>query len=526
MFGFLKDKLKGIVSKFSKKIDEEAKTIEEAPREEPKPRIEEPKEIPKAEPQQKPKLEEKKQEIKLEPKLAPKPEPRHEHKAEPKVEEKRHEPKSDGMPEPKPAPKEEPAKEEPTLMKMPEQEKHSFFDFLKKHTKKEEEEPKKEVPAEKPAEKHKEAPKEEHRPKPEEHKPEEKRQEAKPEPRHEQKPEPKQEPKPEYKPEPRPEPKPESIIAHKKESVDEPKTVSQEISKEAPKNIFSILKEKITKKELSEQQFEEMFWDLEMILLENNVAVEVIDKIKRDLKESLVNKPLERNRLDEIIESTLKRTIKGLFEVEGVDLIKRAKAKKPFIICFVGINGSGKTTSIAKVAHLLKKNGLTSVMAASDTFRAAAIQQLEEHANRLNIKLIKHDYGADSAAVAFDAISYAKAHNIDVVLIDTAGRLQSNTNLMDELKKVKRITKPDLILFVGESITGNDCVEQAKTFDTEIGIDGIILSKSDIDEKGGAAISISYITRKPIMYLGTGQGYEDLIEFDPKIIIDSLGLEG
>ncbi len=287
-----------------------------------------------------------------------------------------------------------------------------------------------------------------------------------------------------------------------------------------------MLKEKITKKELSEQQFEEMFWDLEMILLENNVAVEVIDKIKGDLKETLVDKPLDRNRLDEIIESTLKHTIKGLFDVEGIDLIKKAKSKKPFIICFVGINGSGKTTSIAKVGHLLKKNNLSCVIAASDTFRAAAIQQLEEHADRLGIKLIKHDYGADSAAVAFDAISYAKAHNIDIVLIDTAGRLQSNTNLMDELKKVKRITKPDLILFVGESITGNDCVEQAKTFDSEIGIDGIILSKSDIDEKGGAAISISYVTRKPILYLGTGQGYDDLISFDPKIIIESLGLEG
>ena len=165
-------------------------------------------------------------------------------------------------------------------------------------------------------------------------------------------------------------------------------------------------------------------------------------------------------------------------------------------------------------------------MAASDTFRAAAIQQLEEHADRLSIKLIKHDYGADSAAVAFDAISHAKAHNIDVVLIDTAGRLQSNTNLMDELKKVVRITKPDLILFIGESITGNDCVEQAKTFNQEIGIDGIILSKSDIDEKGGAAISVSYVTKKPILYLGTGQGYDDLIRFDPKIIIGSLGLEG
>lgn len=556
MFGFLKDKLKGIVSKFSKKIDEEAKTIEEAPKEEPAKKIEdkkpetkpiakpepkpetkpepkleprhEPKPIPKPEPKEEPatKREEKKPEPTPQPKEEPKPvieEEKQPPKPEPKVE-PISEPEQkvvEKKPEPKAKPEEAP-KEEPTIIKIPEKEKHGFFDFLKKHPQKEEEaapeegKPKKEAeqPAEKPAEKLKD-----------EHK------EKKPEPKHEFKPTPKPEPKPELRPEPKskpePTPKPES-----KSPVEEPKEAQlepepeREAEKETKKGIFSILKEKITKKELNEKQFEEMFWDLEMILLENNVAVEVIDKIKEDLKKSLVNKPLERNRLDEIIESTLKRTIEELFDVEAIDLIEKARSKKPFIICVVGINGSGKTTSIAKVINLLKKNGLSSVIAASDTFRAAAIQQLEEHANNLNVKMIKHDYGADSAAVAFDAISYAKAHNIDVVLIDTAGRLQSNTNLMDELKKVKRITKPDLVIFVGESITGNDCVEQAKTFDSEIGIDGIILAKADIDEKGGAAISISYVTRKPILYLGTGQGYDDLIKFDPKIIMESLGLEG
>lgn len=515
MFGFLKDKLKGIVSKFSKKIDEEAATIEEAPKEEPKEQPKEPrKELPREEPRPKAeeKKAEKKPEQKPEPKAAPKPEPKAEAKAEekrpePKIEERRPEP----QPEPKPAPKEEPhkelQKEEPVLMKMSEKERHGFFDFLKKHPKKEEEpSPEKEevIPkTQEPVEEKIPEPKPQAKPHVEEKRPEPKIEERRPEPKEEHK----------LKPDEKP------VKAEEEVLISEPE-------KEEKRGIFSILKEKITKKELNEQQFEEMFWDLEMILLENNVAVEVIDKIKGDLKQSLVNKPLERNKLDEIIESTLKRTIKGLFEVESIDLIKRAKAKKPYIICFVGINGSGKTTSIAKVAHLLKKNNLSSVMAASDTFRAAAIQQLEEHADRLGIKLIKHDYGADSAAVAFDAISYAKAHNIDVVLIDTAGRLQSNTNLMDELKKVMRITKPDLVIFVGESITGNDCVEQAKTFDSQVGIDCIILSKADIDEKGGAAISISYVTRKPIIYLGTGQGYDDLTEFDPKLIIESLGLEG
>jgi len=160
--------------------------------------------------------------------------------------------------------------------------------------------------------------------------------------------------------------------------------------------------------------------------------------------------------------------------------------------------------------NLFKKNGLKCVIAASDTFRAAAIQQLQEHADKLGVKMIKHDYGADPAAVAFDAIKYAEANRADVVLIDTAGRLHSNVNLMDEMKKVVRVAKPDLKIFIGESITGNDCVEQAKKFNEAIGIDGIILAKADLDDRGGAAISVSFVTKKPILYIGTGQGYDDL----------------
>ena len=188
------------------------------------------------------------------------------------------------------------------------------------------------------------------------------------------------------------------------------------------------------------------------------------------------------------------------------------------------INGSGKTTTIAKIAKLLQENRLKVVIAASDTFRAAAIHQLQEHADRLGVKLIKHDYGSDPAAVAFDAIKYAEAHGIDVVLIDTAGRLHSNVNLMAEMEKVARVAKPDLKIFVGESITGNDCVEQARSFNNAIGIDGIILAKADVDEKGGAAISVSYVTKKPILYLGTGQEYDDLEPFSAEAVVDSLGL--
>jgi len=302
--------------------------------------------------------------------------------------------------------------------------------------------------------------------------------------------------------------------------------------KEEKKTVLQKIKESITRQRellttvaLSEDKFNDIFWDLELILLENNVAVEIIEKIKQNLKDNLVDTRVKRSDIEKVINDTLKKTISSLFSTEELNFIDKIKSKKPFVISFVGINGSGKTTSIAKIAHLLQKNNLKSVLAASDTFRAAAIDQLQIHADKLGLKMIKHDYGADAAAVAFDAIEYAKAHNIDAVLIDTAGRLHSNVNLMDELKKLNRVANPDFTIFVGESITGNDCVEQAKEFDNLIGIDGIILAKADVDEKGGAAISISHVTGKPILFLGTGQEYTDLEKFDHEKILKELGLE-
>jgi fused signal recognition particle receptor len=200
------------------------------------------------------------------------------------------------------------------------------------------------------------------------------------------------------------------------------------------------------------------------------------------------------------------------------------KPEKPYVIVFFGINGSGKTTSIAKFAKLLMDQGKSVVLAAADTFRAASIEQLQHHGEKLGAKVIKHDYGSDPAAVAFDAVKHAKSQNTDVVLIDTAGRMHSNKNLVDEMKKIVRVSDPDLKIFVGESITGNDCVEQAKTFNEAVGIDGIILSKVDIDEKGGAAVSVGYVTKKPIVYIGVGQEYKDLKEFDSKVVVENLGL--
>jgi len=302
----------------------------------------------------------------------------------------------------------------------------------------------------------------------------------------------------------------------------EPQPVPLTQPSELKKSFFSKAKELFTTKSLSESQFDELFWPLERALLENNVAFDVVSKIKEDLKIKLINKPLPRS-LESVVLNSLKESIDSILTTEQIDLLERT-SKKPLVIAFFGINGSGKTTTIAKVAHHFQQNHKICVLAAGDTFRAAAIQQLEEHANNLHVKIIKHDYGADAAAVAFDAVKYAQKQNIDVVLIDTAGRLHSDSNLMDELKKIVRVAKPDIKIFVGESITGNDCIEQAQKFDELIGIDGLILTKADVDEKGGTALSISYVTKKPIIYLGMGQNYDDIKPFTKELILENLGL--
>lgn len=313
----------------------------------------------------------------------------------------------------------------------------------------------------------------------------------------------------------------------KKEEVAPEQIVEAPAVEEKPaeeKGFFASIKEKITTRKIGDAEFGELFWELELALLENNVAVSVIEKIKEDLKKELVDKALPRSKIQESVAEALKKSVTALFDFETFDLVEKAKTHKPLIVCLVGVNGSGKTTTVAKLVKLLQKNNLSCVIAAADTFRAAAIDQLQIHADALNVKLIKHEYGADAAAVAFDAIKHAEAKNKDVVLIDTAGRLHSNVNLMDEMKKIVRVAKPHLKLFIGESITGNDCVEQARLFDEAVGIDGIVLSKADIDEKGGAALSISHVTKKPILYLGVGQEYDDLEPFDKDKMMKRLGL--
>ena len=277
------------------------------------------------------------------------------------------------------------------------------------------------------------------------------------------------------------------------------------------------------KKRLTEEKFNELFEELEMILLQSNVAYGAVESIKESLAEKLIGKVLKEVDLS----SELKNSIESVL-INPPNFLKEIKnsleVKQPFVILFSGINGSGKTTTIAKLANYLQKNKLSVCLAAADTFRAAAIQQLEEHASKLKVPIIKKDYGSDPASVGFEAIIYAKKNKINVVLIDTAGRMQNKDSLMKEIEKIVRVTKPDMKIFLGESITGNDATEQAKAFDESIGLTGIILSKADVDEKGGTAISVSHVTKKPILFLGTGQEYKDLEVFDKGKMIKKLGL--
>lgn len=291
------------------------------------------------------------------------------------------------------------------------------------------------------------------------------------------------------------------------------------------KGFFQLLKEKFTKARISEENFEEIFENLETILLENNVAFQVVQEIKKELKARLVGIEIKRDELEKTIKTGLKEVIENIL-IEPFDLLEKIKiSNKPFTIIFFGVNGSGKTTTIAKLAYMLKQNGISCIMVAADTFRAASIEQLEIHGKKIGIEVIKQHYGADPTAVAFDAVKHAQARSIQAVLIDTAGRMHTKENLMREMEKISRVINPDLKIFIAESITGNDVTEQAKMFNESVGIDGIILSKADVDDKGGAVLSVGYITRDPILYLGIGQEYGDLEKFERGKFLASLGLE-
>ncbi len=277
-------------------------------------------------------------------------------------------------------------------------------------------------------------------------------------------------------------------------------------------------------KMLKEKKLDDLLDDLEVLLLESDVALPVAEEIKEVLKEELVGRRLKRDvDVDEFIEAALRDSIRKVLSVDPVDLdVYVREHEKPVVLMFVGVNGTGKTTAIARIAHRYKKQGYSVVLAAGDTFRAGAIEQLTIHSERLGVKIIKHKAGSDPAAVAYDAVEHAKARYKDIVLIDTAGRMQTNVNLMDEMKKIQRIAKPDQVVFVGDSLAGNDAVEQARKFEEAVGIDFAILTKIDADAKGGAALSIAHAVGKPIAFVGTGQEYDDLEVFDPDWMVDRL----
>jgi len=283
---------------------------------------------------------------------------------------------------------------------------------------------------------------------------------------------------------------------------------------------------KITEVEVTSELLEEVFQEIELELLQADVAVEVIDKIKEEMKKNLVGKSIKKSRLETEIKAVLKKTLYDAINVPIInleDMIKKAKKEsRPALLVFLGFNGSGKTTTLAKLAHWLLKRRYSCVFAAADSFRAASIEQLEEHASKLKINVVKHQYGADPAAVVFDAVKHAQARGIDVVLADTAGRAHTNKNLMDQLAKIMRVNKPDLKILVLDSMTGNDIINQCRMFDEAVGVDALILTKNDVASKGGSIISAAYVLRKPILFLGTGQDYEDLEEYNAKKIVDRL----
>ncbi|KKN00846.1 hypothetical protein LCGC14_1133680 [marine sediment metagenome] len=281
------------------------------------------------------------------------------------------------------------------------------------------------------------------------------------------------------------------------------------------------------KRTLTEKKLDNAIEDLRLLLISNDVALDTSDEICNQILESFKGEQLSRfTSIKKVLIETLTKVITEILtpdnEIDLLTEIRKKKKSEPYVIVFLGVNGTGKTTTMAKIAHFLKINGFSIVAAAADTFRAAAIEQLSYHMEKVGIRVIKHDYKSDPASVAYDAIEHAKAKNINVVLIDTAGRQVSDFNLMRELQKICRVAQPDLIVFVGDSLAGNDALNQAREFKKNVGIDANILTKLDADANGGAALSISYETNKPILFIGVGQSIEDLKPFDREFFISKI----
>lgn len=294
------------------------------------------------------------------------------------------------------------------------------------------------------------------------------------------------------------------------------------------KSSFGGLVQKISQKEISDTEISQILDEFLLVLVENDVAYSVAQNICDSLRAKL--RAVEVRRFSDSTEpakAVLRELLLELLKGSGEEsffkvLNERRSEQKSAIILFVGVNGTGKTSSIAKIGHLLLRRGFSVVVAAADTYRTGSIEQIEEHARRIGIKTIKHAYGGDAAAVAFDAVNYANAHGINVVLIDSAGRMQTNKNLLEEMKKVARVAKPDLTILVVDALTGNDAVEQGQKFSEAVHIDGVILTKLDADAKGGSAISMAAVIGKPVLFATVGQNYDDLVSFEPEQMVEKM----
>ena len=268
--------------------------------------------------------------------------------------------------------------------------------------------------------------------------------------------------------------------------------------------------------------------ELEWIMLESDISSDAVSAVMGALERNLIGQRLRKGAdLSKVLEASLKRALRGILNAGYWDFYASIqsfieKEDTPVVIMFVGVNGTGKTTTVAKVAHNLQQRGLSVIAAAGDTFRAGAIEQLETHCERLNIRCVSSQRGGDSAAIARDAVDSARAKGIEVVLVDTAGRMQNKSNLMAELEKVRRVANPHLTLFVGDALAGNDAVDQARNFQQMLKFDGAVLTKLDTDAKGGAGLSIAHATGQPIVLCGVGQEYDDLMQFDPDWLMEQL----
>lgn len=295
---------------------------------------------------------------------------------------------------------------------------------------------------------------------------------------------------------------------------------------EVLRGVASRIAETVGRRELTEEDLRRAFEEVELSLVESDVAYDVLPILFEELKRRLVGSKVSRfNEEEEIVELMSEALVSVLSRAEPerdlVDLI-RASGVRPYVIVFLGVNGVGKTTTIAKVAYRLMRSSLRPALVAADTFRAGAQEQLALHAERLGVPFFRGKYGADPAAVAKDAVTHFAKRGLDVVLIDTAGRMHVDADLVEELRKIVRVVRPHSKILVLDALTGNDALEQVRYFDEAVGFDAVILTKMDADARGGCALTLSLLLRRPIVYVGTGQSYEDLEVFRAGDIIKKI----